>query len=132
MSAKEEALVSLAWQTVRSKGEKDMEVFGIEDFVNFKSQDKKGNDSRYDYVTFENFAMLLNLINNVYIKNNIQPFTSQIIDEEEEESEALVRPFGYVDSCGRFMVSTQAEVDKICHRFMPLMANKRKNTQLLM
>jgi hypothetical protein len=50
--------------------------------------------------------MLLNLINNVYIKNNIQPFTSQVIDEEEEESEASVRPFGYVDSCGRFMVST--------------------------
>jgi hypothetical protein len=71
MSVKEEALVSLAWQTVRSKGEKDMDVFGIEDFVNFKSLDKKGNDSRYDYVTFENFAMLLNLINNVYIKNNI-------------------------------------------------------------
>jgi hypothetical protein len=50
--------------------------------------------------------MLLNLINNVYIKNNNQPTTSQIIDEEEEESESTHRPFGYVDSCGRFMVST--------------------------
>jgi hypothetical protein len=33
-----------------------------------KGQD---SDSSYDFVTFENFAMLLNLINNVYIKNNI-------------------------------------------------------------
>jgi hypothetical protein len=107
MSPKEEQLVLLAWHTVRSKGEKDMEIFGIEDFVNFKTEvNKTEHDTCYDYVTFENFAMMLNLINNVYIKNNVQPFTSQVIDEEEEESEALVRPFGYVDSCGRFMVST--------------------------
>ena len=79
-------------------------------------------------VTFENFAMLLNLINNVYIKNNIQATSSsQIIDEEEEDSEANHRPYGYVDSFNRFMVSTQAEVDKIYAKFMPLMINKRKN-----
>lgn len=35
MSIKEEALVLLAWQTVRSKGEKDMDVYGIEDYVMF-------------------------------------------------------------------------------------------------
>ena len=58
-------------------------------------------------VTFENFAMLLNLINNVYIKNTIQASSSsQIIDEEEEDSEANARPYGYVDSFNRFMVST--------------------------
>ena len=72
--------------------------------------------------------MLLNLINNVYIKNNIQATSSsQIIDEEEEDSEANQRPYGYVDSFNRFMVSTQAEVDKIYAKFMPLMINKRKN-----
>lgn len=58
-------------------------------------------------VTFENFAMLLNLINNVYIKNTIQASSSsQVIDEEEEDSEANARPYGYVDSFNRFMVST--------------------------
>ena len=75
--------------------------------------------------------MLLNLINNVYIKNNIQATSSsQIIDEEEEDSEANQRPYGYVDSFNRFMVSTQAEVDKIYAKFMPLMINKRKNQQI--
>ena len=50
-------------------------------------------------VTFENFAMLLNLINNVYIKNKIQAKSAnEVIDEEEEESEEMKRPFGYVDS----------------------------------
>ena len=70
-----------------------------------KTEKLEETNSVYDYVTFENFAMLLNLINNVYIKNNNQPTTNQIIDEEEE-SESTHRPFGYVDSCGRFMVST--------------------------
>lgn len=31
---------------------------------------EKVKDSPHDFVTFENFAMLLNLINNVYIKSN--------------------------------------------------------------
>ena len=67
-----------------------------------------------DYLSFENFAMLLNLINNVYIKNNIvAKSSSQIIDEEEEGSDRKMRPFGFVDSFNRFMVQTQAEVDKI-------------------
>ena len=58
-------------------------------------------------VTFENFAMLLNLINNVYIKNNFMGKSSnQVIDEEEEDSEKNMRPFGFVDSFNRFMVLT--------------------------
>ena len=82
-------------------------------------------------VTFENFAMLLNLINNVYIKNTIQAKSAnEVIDEEEEGSEASGRPFGYVDSQGRFMASSQAEVDKIYQKFYPLMVNKRKNHQI--
>ena len=63
------------------------------------------NDGNQDYVSFENFAMLLNLINNVYIKNNIIAKSSnQVIDEEEEGSERNMRPFGFVDSFNRFMV----------------------------
>ena len=52
--------------------------------------------------------MLLNLINNVYIKNNVQerPTANEVIDEEEEGSETNHRPFGYVDSQGRFMASS--------------------------
>lgn len=42
-------------------------------------------------VTFENFAMFLNLINNVYIKgvqnNGSLDVKEQVIDEEEEESD---------------------------------------------
>lgn len=37
---------------------------------NLKKMKESDADSPYDFVTFENFAMLLNLINNVYIKNN--------------------------------------------------------------
>ena len=74
--------------------------------------------------------MLLNLINNVYIKNKIQAKSAnEVIDEEEEGSEESKRPFGYVDSQGRFMASSQAEVDKIYQKFYPLMVNKRKNHQ---
>ena len=84
-----------------------------------------------DYLSFENFAMLLNLINNVYIKNNIvAKSSSQVIDEEEEGSDRKMRPFGFVDSFNRFMVQTQAEVDKIYQKFLPLMINKRKNAKL--
>ena len=74
--------------------------------------------------------MLLNLINNVYIKNTVQARSTQVvIDEEEEGSENSGRPFGFVDSQGRFMVSSQAEVDKVYQRFYPLMVNKRMNHQ---
>ena len=43
--------------------------------------------------------MLLSLINNVYIKNKIEPKSAnEVIEEEEEGSENNKRPFGYVDS----------------------------------
>ena len=72
--------------------------------------------------------MLLNLINNVYIKNNIQARSAnEVIEEEEEGSENSGRPYGFVDSQGRFMASSQAEVDKVYHKFYPLMVNKRMN-----
>ena len=43
------------------------------DFVVSVDGDEKADDSpsMKECVTFENFAMLLNLVNNVYIKNNI-------------------------------------------------------------
>ena len=72
--------------------------------------------------------MLLNLINNVYIKNNVQARSAnEVIEEEEDGSETDFRPFGYVDSQGRFMASSQAEVDHIYQKFYPLMVNKRMN-----
>ena len=97
MSPKEEQLVIIAWKTIRSKGTPEMEIAVIEDYVNYKSylshrksignedmhevdefsqyfletSTEKGKKDCFEYVTFENFAMLLNLINNVYIKNNI-------------------------------------------------------------
>ena len=73
--------------------------------------------------------MFLNLINNVYIKNSqaSRVGTSEIIDEEESNCEGNNRPFGYVDSQGRFMASSQAEVDTIYKKFYPLIVNKRKN-----
>ena len=73
--------------------------------------------------------MLLNLINNVYIKNSPAFAKSDSIIDEEEDAEKVQidRPFGYVDAKGRFMASSQAEVEKIYHRMYPLMVNRRKN-----
>ena len=81
-------------------------------------------------LTFENFAMLLNLINNVYIKNSNKHSKSvnEVIDEEEEGCEDSNRPYGYVDSQDRFMASSQAEVDKMFRKFYPLLVNKRKKS----
>ena len=53
--------------------------------------------------------MLLNLINNVYIKNNyagVKPSANEVIEEEEDLSINFKRPFGYVDAQGRFMASS--------------------------
>jgi hypothetical protein len=36
MSAKEEQLVSLAWKTIRSKGNDTTEISGINDYLDFK------------------------------------------------------------------------------------------------
>lgn len=82
MSQKEESLVVLAWRTVRSRGDENTEIVGNDEFAEFaqvkadkhlkKAQEfLRENKDAFDYVSFENFAMLLNLINNVYIKNNI-------------------------------------------------------------
>jgi hypothetical protein len=76
MSPKEEQLVVLAWQTVRSRGESTTEIVGNGDYAQYKQNKQIAECSSqaqdcFDYVTFENFAMLLNLINNVYIKNNV-------------------------------------------------------------
>ena len=88
----------------------------------------KLRESSIDSVTFENFAMLLNLVNNVYIKNNTSAIsTTDVIDEEEDTGTMIVRPFGYVDAQGRFMASSAAEVDMIYKKLYPLMANRRKN-----
>ena len=74
--------------------------------------------------------MLLNLINNVYIKNSNKHSKSvnEVIDEEEEGCEDSNRPYGYVDSQDRFMASSQAEVDKMFRKFYPLLVNKRKKS----
>jgi len=51
--------------------------------------------------------MLLNLINNVYIKNSTAVARSDaVIEEEEDADHAQARPFGYVDAQGRFMASS--------------------------
>lgn len=44
--------------------------------------------------------MLLNLINNVYIRSHAprRPIVNQVIEEEEADSDLKKRPFGYVDS----------------------------------
>ena len=87
------------------------------------------DETTVDSATFENFAMLLNLINNVYIKNSRAFAGSNAVIDEEEDTEKvkIERPYGYVDAKGRFMASSQAEVEKIYHRLFPLMANRRKN-----
>ena len=67
------------------------------------------NTTPIESITFENFAMLLNLINNVYIKNNyagVKPSANEVIEEEEDLSINFKRPFGYVDAQGRFMASS--------------------------
>ena len=81
-------------------------------------------------VSFENFAMFLNLINNVYINSKPSKSTNEVIEEEEETNTQIFRPYGYVDAQGRFNASSQAEVDKIYHKFYPLMVNRRKNQQI--
>ena len=48
----------------------EINLFTPEEFTSLQRIKEQVEDSPYDFVTFENFAMLLNLINNVYIKNN--------------------------------------------------------------
>ena len=40
MSSKEEMLVQLAWNTVKSKGDKDTSVYGIEDFIEHQQKQR--------------------------------------------------------------------------------------------
>jgi hypothetical protein len=68
MTRKEENLVSLAWQTIRCQGHPDIHKDNVQ--FSQKTQDIMPPDF-FDYVSFENFAMLLNLINNVYIKSSV-------------------------------------------------------------
>ena len=51
--------------------DKDCDDVGPYEETPLDSQTLKLRESSIDSVTFENFAMLLNLINNVYIKNNL-------------------------------------------------------------
>ena len=63
---------------------------------NEESQSPQVSDS----VSFENFAMFLNLVNNVYIRSSApkQPISDQVIEEEELDSDLNRRPYGFVDS----------------------------------
>jgi len=124
--AQEEKIVQVAWQSIRTH-HPPHEIHG------YNAEEEAGPDEEMkkepqlvESTTFENFAMLLNLINNVYIKNSVNPKSANEVIEEEEDA-PLKRPFGYVDAQGRFMASSQAEVDKIYRKFLPLMLNKRKN-----
>ena len=88
-------LVRLAWSTIRTLC--PVNDVGKSDEAGPTEEVKEKR--MVECVTFENFAMLLNLINNVYIKNKIQAKSAhEVIDEEEEGSEECQRPFGYVDS----------------------------------
>ena len=123
-------LVKLAWQTIRTQCI-SVELYGPTNNEELGPYEEAENNHVVECVTFENFAMLLSLINNVYIKNKIEPKSSnEVIEEEEEESESSKRPFGYVDSHSRFMASSRAEVDKIYQKFYPMMTNKRAHHQL--
>ena len=77
----EDDLTKLAWQMIKTKCHAS-EVVGFS-FLSEHTEhqdDGPGEDAELagksarerlvECVTFENFAMLLNLINNVYIKNN--------------------------------------------------------------
>ena len=77
-----------------------MHANSLEEYGEPSEEVKNGQKSQLvESVTFENFAMLLNLINNVYIKNNIQARSAnEVIEEEEEGSENSGRPYGFVDS----------------------------------
>jgi len=137
-----EHLVKLAWQMIKTRGRpSDVHTTGTKftDEVNPYEEEPalehsiRLRETTVDSVTFENFAMLLNLINNVYIKNNTPArSTNEVIDEEEDfgTGTMIVRPFGYADAQGRFMASSSAEVDMIYKKLYPLMANRRKNQTL--
>ena len=127
-------LIILAWQTIRTKCHPS-ELYGAspqdDESGPYEEAKAPSSDAQVECVTFENFAMLLSLINNVYIKNKIEPKSSnEVIEEEEEGSESSKRPFGYVDSQGRFMASSRAEVDKIYQKFYALMVNKRTHHEI--
>lgn len=61
MSPKEEQLVILAWKTIRSKGTPDMDIAGIEDYVNYKSslsQRKSiGNEDMHEVDAFSQYYL---------------------------------------------------------------------------
>ena len=123
LACESNTLTQLAWRTIFTK-------CAPEELAEEQEESGPQEETSVECVTFENFAMLLNLINNVYIKNNVQARSAnEVILEEEEGSEHCGRPYGYVDSQGRFMASSQAEVTKIYRRFYPLMVNKRTNHQ---
>ena len=125
-----EQLVKLAWQTVHTKC-KPSEIYAYQSLDESCGPYEEIKELNFvECLTFENFAMLLNLINNVYIKNSSKPSKSvnEVIDEEEEGCEDSNRPYGYVDSQDRFMASSQAEVDKMFRKFYPLLINKRKKS----
>ena len=64
-------------------------------------------------VTFENTAMFLNLINNVYVPGEECEQEQQIF----ETSDSSARVYGFIDKDGRFSVNSQAEVLEICKKF---------------
>jgi hypothetical protein len=67
-----------------------------------------------DTFSFENLAMFLNLINNVFIN---QPSNFSTCEEMLDESNEGQRPFGMIDSAGRLTVNTQYDVDRMVKAF---------------
>lgn len=139
-----EPLTRLAWETIKtvspieqifSNGSRHCHAFhssqadGPQENYTDGTGDTKSPLKEAESVSFENFAMLLNLINNVYIRSSAlrRPIANQVIEEEEADSDLNKRPYGYVDFQGRFMASSHSEVDTIYKKFYPLMINKRKN-----
>jgi hypothetical protein len=53
-------------------------------------------------VSFENIAMFLNLINNVYLPGEDQRLF--------ESTDASDRPYGFIDKEGRFAINSEAEL----------------------
>lgn len=60
-------------------------------------------------VSFENIAMFLNLINNVYLPGEDQRLF--------ESTDAGDRPYGFIDKEGRFAINSEAELAEICKKF---------------
>ena len=83
--APDDQLVKLSWQTIKTKCTID-EIPGFEaceDQGPFEEAEEVSY-TQVECITFENFALLLNLINNVYIKSPGLAKSNNVILEEED------------------------------------------------